>query len=304
MKKYFHQFVSLSLAAVLAGSAVLSAGAAKLTYGDINGDGTINSVDALAVLNHSVGKITYTDDAFLCADVTGDGKVDANDALMILNYSISKLEKFPADQDTEDPTAYTKEQIVDYYNTALQSTYQQKVTMTKTEKVDIVVDSFTPKSLTSLVNNLIKSNAGTTTKTMAFSDGKASDGTLAADFGPKTGLTADGVKSATVTKNGSNYVVTINVVSEKATLTTQPKYNSLCAEPLDMSAVKVDGVEITKADFTYSATVLTATINSEGLVVSSSVYMPLSCVGSGKAFSSKIEAKLHGSWSQKVSYKY
>ncbi|MDD6276169.1 MAG: hypothetical protein PUB20_05045 [Clostridia bacterium] len=207
---------------------------------------------------------------------------------------------------TNDPTTYSKAQIVNYYNTSLKNSYKQKVTMTRTEKIDIAVDSMKPDSsaLVSVVNKIIKNYATENTNTLAFSGGKASDGTLAADFGPKTGLTADGAKSASVKKSGSNYVVTINVVSEKATLSTPPKYNKLCAAPLDLASVDLFGVEVTKADFTYPSTVLTATINANGQVLSSSVSQPLSGTGGGKFIALSVEATAHGSWTQKITYKY
>lgn len=57
-------------------------------YGDANGDFKINSIDALAVLQHSVGNITLKDKYYTQADVTKDGKINSLDALSILQYVV------------------------------------------------------------------------------------------------------------------------------------------------------------------------------------------------------------------------
>ena len=279
-------------------------GSAVSANADVSGEDTDMPDDG--TVDTDPGAIIENPDA--TADGTADATTDAS-AEQTADPTTPGATQ-PAGNDTQaaanDPTKYTKAQIVNYYNTSLKNTYKQKVTMTRTEKIDIAVDSMKPDSsaLVSVVNKIIKNYATENTKTLAFSGGKASDGTLAADFGPKTGLTADGAKSATVKQSGSNYVVTINVVSEKATLSTPPKYNKLCAAPLDLASVDLFGVEVTKADFTYPSTVLTATINAKGLVVSSSVSQPLSGTGGGKFIALTVEATAHGSWTQKISYKY
>lgn len=64
------------------------------SLGDVNGDGSINSVDALHVLQHSVGSKTLTDEQKKRADVTKDGNVNSQDALKILQYSVGSISKF------------------------------------------------------------------------------------------------------------------------------------------------------------------------------------------------------------------
>ncbi len=59
---------------------------------DINGDGKINSMDALIILNISVGKeVDLSDEAMLRTDTNGDGKVNSMDALIVLNISVGKI---------------------------------------------------------------------------------------------------------------------------------------------------------------------------------------------------------------------
>lgn len=57
-------------------------------YGDANGDIKINSIDALSVLQHSVGNITLKDKYIIQADVTKDGKINSLDALKILQFVV------------------------------------------------------------------------------------------------------------------------------------------------------------------------------------------------------------------------
>ncbi len=58
-----------------------------LLMGDVNGDGTINSVDALLTLRCASALTDFTDEQQFAADVNTDGKVNSVDALAILRYS-------------------------------------------------------------------------------------------------------------------------------------------------------------------------------------------------------------------------
>lgn len=62
--------------------------ATEIQTGDINGDGKINSLDALMCLQSSVKKIELFDIQFELGDVNGDNKVNSYDALKILQFSV------------------------------------------------------------------------------------------------------------------------------------------------------------------------------------------------------------------------
>lgn len=73
-------------------------GGTEVKYGDVTGEGAINSADALEVLKHAVELITLKGDQFTAADVTGEGNVDSADALDILKYNVELIDHF----DVED----------------------------------------------------------------------------------------------------------------------------------------------------------------------------------------------------------
>lgn len=64
------------------------------TLGDVDNNGKIQAVDALAVLRHVAKVETLDDTASLAADVDCDGKVKAVDALAILRYVAKIIDHF------------------------------------------------------------------------------------------------------------------------------------------------------------------------------------------------------------------
>jgi hypothetical protein len=64
-------------------------------YGDVSGDGKINSADAVLVMKASLRLITLTSAQETAADVNGDGKVNSADAVLIMKYSLRLISSFP-----------------------------------------------------------------------------------------------------------------------------------------------------------------------------------------------------------------
>ena len=62
-----------------------------LNYGDVNGDGFINSIDYTLIHRYVLGVITEfpSDDGKLAADVNKDGKINSNDYVILKNYILS-----------------------------------------------------------------------------------------------------------------------------------------------------------------------------------------------------------------------
>ena len=208
-----------------------------------------------------------------------------------------------------DPTKYSKAQIVAYYNNAIKATAKApKLTVTKKENITIKVDTMKPDSdlIMNFVNKyVLEKYAKTSTYSMSFVNGVSSDKTKAIDYLPKAQLQAAGAKSASITKSGSNYVVTIVTVAEKATLQNpKPKYASQCAAPLDIGNVDLGPIAVTRADIEYPGITLKATVGANGMLVNSSIDQPLKGAGTADIKVYKPEATCHGAWTQKNTYKY
>ena len=65
------------------------------TLGDVNGDGVINTEDALMVLQSVVGITELDENAAKAADVNSDEKIDTQDALGILQYVVGIRAELP-----------------------------------------------------------------------------------------------------------------------------------------------------------------------------------------------------------------
>jgi len=70
-------------------------GEATVIFGDVNGDGKINTGDAALVYAYIKGKSTLTEDQLKAADVNGDGKINTGDAALIYAYIKGKVKAFP-----------------------------------------------------------------------------------------------------------------------------------------------------------------------------------------------------------------
>ena len=81
MKKFITVLSAITLAAAL------TVGSSSAFLGDVDKDGSLNSVDALSILKHSVGFEVKNFDEDL-ADVNGDGNINSSDALTVLNVSV------------------------------------------------------------------------------------------------------------------------------------------------------------------------------------------------------------------------
>lgn len=68
-----------------------------VTLGDVDGNGKVNSVDALYVLRNFAGNYTFTADQTYAADVDGNSRVNSVDALYIVRLFTGNITKFPAE---------------------------------------------------------------------------------------------------------------------------------------------------------------------------------------------------------------
>ena len=312
MKKIIAAVSAISLAAGM----TVSAFAADY-LGDVTKDGKVNSSDALAILEYSIGKITEIDSKF--ADMDKDGNINSSDALLVLSTSIGQLElqvieeekpeepeePEEPDEPQEEKLPETKEEIVEYYNNALKKAREGVVAVEMKKNVNIKVDAASGgKTVENLINNtILPMFAGENTEKQTFTDGKNSETTMD-EFAVPAKLESSGAESAKIVKNGDVIEIEIKVVAEDAKLNSSPKYNTQCARPLDLGALNVPGLTVSKADFTYSGTVLKATVDSTGRVTKTSIYQPMNGSGEGKFLFSALSASISGSFEQECTYTY
>ena len=69
-----------------------------ILWGDADGNGVVNSIDAAMVLRYDAGKLAAEKLDLVACDVNTDGVVNSIDAAMILRFDAGKLSKFPADK--------------------------------------------------------------------------------------------------------------------------------------------------------------------------------------------------------------
>ena len=83
--------------AILVEQEVIPATGAAAAWGDTNGDGDVNYMDAYLIMRYTVELITAEDLNLAVADVNGDGDVNYLDAYLIMRKAVELIEKFPVE---------------------------------------------------------------------------------------------------------------------------------------------------------------------------------------------------------------
>lgn len=250
MKKFIAIISALSIAATM------TAFASAANLGDVNGDGTVNSADALSVLKYSVGT---TDKGFnkYCADVNGDGKINSSDALKILKVSVG-LESL-------DSTPQSTSEIVSYYNDSLKKAYAQAKTG------DICVEDSGTYSVNGVEN---KYDYGKQTVHGIFEDGKDQYNLNVTTYGPDTKLTAEMLNSAKIVKSGNGYRIDLALKNEKVDVKKTPVYNKAGAFVFEISATGTLYEDYSSGSITYSGTTIEAYTDAQGRLIKEIIKIP------------------------------
>ena len=83
------------------------------TKGDVNSDGNVNSSDALAILQYSVGSNPKSFNKNV-ADMNDDGNINSSDALIVLKISVGLI-----NPDNESAVPSDTAEVLEYFNTAI-----------------------------------------------------------------------------------------------------------------------------------------------------------------------------------------
>ena len=124
MKNSRKRLVSAVLSAIIAFGCCVSAFAVPEKFGDVDSSGDINSSDALAVLNHTVGKKALNEAQIHLADVNADGNVNSSDALAILRYTVGIISAFEAE--SEPSVSFSDNEILALYASAIAKAKDEK----------------------------------------------------------------------------------------------------------------------------------------------------------------------------------
>lgn len=92
-------------AVVLAASAVIVHFATRVTnesyancsIGDVNGDGYINAIDSLLIIESTTDGSLLFENQKKLADVNNDGEVNSSDSLILLRYTVGEIDSIPYD---------------------------------------------------------------------------------------------------------------------------------------------------------------------------------------------------------------
>jgi len=74
-----------------------------VTYGDVDGSGTVTATDALLAQKAFLGQVELDERQKKAADVNGDGMVNATDALLIKKYALGEIDQFPVEKEERAP---------------------------------------------------------------------------------------------------------------------------------------------------------------------------------------------------------
>lgn len=195
---------------------------------------------------------------------------------------------------TADYSTYTKNQIIDVYSQALNTTraYTGSLTATVTESFDAKIkDAHPGGALTELLaDNIVKLVGSEGQQTLNFSGGKATnaDGESVPVLLPQRtsfSLPAEGVASAAIEKSGDKTHIKITLIPETVSMGQIPKYNSSSVGYLDTSNMDFKIITISRVDISYTGSVIDAYIRSDGYIesvtytINMSTYAELSGMG-------------------------
>lgn len=212
--------------------------------------------------------------------------------------SSASVSSTTASAENVDVSTLTKEQIVAKAAEAVNKVKsEQNMTAHKTETITVNLTALSVESLRSIVNSVISSVVGDPTDeiitvvngTATYPDGSTKpikeaippSNDVTKDFT----LTADGVQSATATKQGDNTVYTLNLVPETTTGASPiPTHNAKAIGYLNLMGLDLPSmVTIVDSNMQYTGSTVEVTVNGAGQVVKLVNKMPMTGDGTAKA---------------------
>lgn len=196
-------------------------------------------------------------------------------------------------QDPEgDASSWNTQQIIDKLTLAMNTTKSSTGNCTAYHKEGITIeitDCPGGNTVKNLITPIVAKFTEPTEETITFTsgagtnaDGEAVTFNSIPPVNKNFSLPAAGVASASASMNGSNTVITVNLVEEKTTLASPvPQYNSNVIGYLNLDNLDLGSVKISACDFTYTGSTVTAEIDSNNRLVSIKYKLPMAVTGSG-----------------------
>lgn len=220
--------------------------------------------------------------------------------------------------DSGDVSTLSKEQIVAKVAEAVNKVKgEQNMTARKTENIKVNLTSLSAESLRNPVNSVISSIVGEPTdEVIQVANGTATypngDTKPVKEAIPPSNnatkdfvLAADGVATATATKQGDNTVYTVVLVAESTTASNPiPTHNSKAIGYLDLMGLDLPGVTITNAEMQYPGSTVEVTVNAAGQVVKLVNKMPMTGYGAARITLLSGEANFEGALDEVWEFTY
>ena len=192
--------------------------------GDVNGDGSVDVADIIAIKAVLKGISTISNDKMVCADVDGDGEVTSADVDVMNSYSLSTITTFPKGTPLSSVSGTVRSTPFNWYdydnkkwaNAVLvsstnRSTYQSASAGTKIADADILAFYvWIPRYKYKVwnINKVIGTqsyNAQTTGIDIVFENGTASTGTISCTYSYAAPSSTAGRPNETCTGSNGDY---------------------------------------------------------------------------------------------------
>ena len=235
---------------------------------------------------HTEESTIYTDNWLLDSQkdkINSDGNLqDGKDSLFLQEGQASSGNTLP------DVSGWSIAQIISKAKDAVNKTkaYNGNLTVNHSESFTANV---TECSAGGIIRTVVDLMIGWVVKpieeTLVFQNGKAvnSEGETVPIILPKRNgfsLSESGVESATVKKQGNEYVIKIILVEESVGMYDVPKHNAGAVGYLDVANFDISFMEVDSADIVYKGSSIELRINADGYVTYANYKIPLQIDGS------------------------